>query len=100
MFKIKYNELKIDHIVTFNREKTIFACARENGEGRTRLFLVFGGGTDRVYARNGRADSWEVLGSNEAETIRRKIQRATEQGIAVYQFNGSSKIAQAESITA
>ena len=91
MVRINYNELKFDHIVEFNQEQTIFACSRENGKGRIRLFLVFGNGMGRVYTRNGRAESWEALEGADATTIRRLINQATEEGIAVYQLNGSSR---------
>ena len=103
MVKINYSELRIDHIVVFNQEQTVFACARENGNGhspegangsgKTRLFLVFGNGNGRVYARNGRAESWELLHNQDAEIIRRHIEDATRQGVAVYQFSGASSIA-------
>jgi hypothetical protein len=92
MVKINYKELKFDHIVVFNQEDTIFACGRQNANGRIRLFLVFGNGNGRVYTRNGLAESWEVLEGQGAKTIRQQIKQATKEGIAVYQFNGTSQI--------
>ena len=91
MVKINYKELKFEHIVVFNQEDAIFACARENGNGKVRLFLIFGNGAGRVYTRNGRAESWEVLEGQEAENIRQQISNATNNGIAIYQFNGTSQ---------
>ena len=89
MCKINFDDLKFDHIVEFNQEQTVFACSRENGSGKLRLFLAFGNGNGRVYTRNGRAESWEVLKDEQAELIRKQIKQATHEGIAVYQFNGA-----------
>ena len=91
MVKINYSELRFEHIVIFNQEHTIFAAARENGSGRTRLFLVFDSNQGHVYTRNGRAESWEGLAEYEADNIRRSIHSALNSGITVYQFNGSSE---------
>ena len=89
MVKINYAELRFDHIVEFTQEQTIFVCCKENGCGRTRLFLIFEDGNGSVYTRNGRADSWEVLTGEDAETIRQQIRQAN--GIPTYQLNGSSR---------
>jgi hypothetical protein len=93
MCNINFNDLKFDHIVEFNHEQTVFACTRENGNGKLRLFLAFGNGQGRIYTRNGRAESWEILKDNEADIIRQRIRQATHEGIAVYQFNGKSPVA-------
>ena len=98
MVKINFKELRFDHIVVFNQEQTVFACSRENGNGKLRLFLAFGNGNGRVYTRNGRAESWEILEGQDAETIRQRISQATDDGIAVYQFNGTSPITQPQPI--
>ena len=105
MVRIKYSDLAFDHIVVFREEDTIYACARENGKdtngndtngsgkngnGHTRLFLVFGK-EGRVYARNGLAHSWEVLGESDATKVRDSIHKAINQGITIYHFNGSSQ---------
>ena len=89
MCKINYAELKFDHIVVFKHEDSIFATARENGNGKTRLFLIFGHG--KVYTRNGLVQSWEILPDIEAMGVREKIQSATGDGIAIYQINGTSQ---------
>ena len=89
MVKTNYSDLRFDHIVDFTQEQTIFICCRENTSGKTRLFLAFGNGEGRVYTRNGRADSWEILDDYEAELIRQQIRDAVEAGIAVYKLNGT-----------
>ena len=91
MCNINYAEIKFDHIVVFKPEDTAFACCRENGSGKTRLFLIFGKESGHVYTRNGLVSSWEILGDNEATLVRQLTAQATQDGIAVYQFNGSSK---------
>ena len=100
MVKIHYSELKLNHIVIFKHEDTVFACGREgNGNGstslttggKTRLFLVFGNGEGRVYARNGRAESWELLKEQDADKIRRSLELARENNIPTYLLNGSCK---------
>ena len=100
MVKINYAELKFDHIVVFNQEHAIFACCRENGSGKTRLFLIFENGRTRVYTRNGHTESWDVLEGLEGENIRNSIHRAINQGITVYQFNGSSQTVTGQCIPA
>ena len=91
MYNINYAEIKFDHIVVFKPEDTAFACCRENGSGRTRLFLIFGEEEGHVYTRNGLVSSWEILEENDSTHVRQLIKQATKDGIAIYQFNGSSK---------
>ena len=90
MVKINYAELKFDHLVVFEHDNTIFACARENGNGHTRLFLIFDSGNGRVYSRNGRADSWEKLPDNDAETVRQRVKGALSNYVPVYKINGTN----------
>jgi len=90
MVKINYAELKIDHMVIFEHDHTIFACARENGSGHTRLFLVFESGNGRVYTRNGRIDSWEQLFDSDADNIRIRVRDARDNYIPVFRINGSN----------
>ncbi|MBU3895926.1 hypothetical protein KKG36_01230 [Patescibacteria group bacterium] len=89
MVKINYAELKFDHLVSFEKDNTVFACAKENGSGHTRLFLVFDGGNGRVYTRNGQANSWEELGGTDRDTIIGYIIAAKNNNIPVYKINGS-----------
>lgn len=89
MVKINYLELKFDHIVIFTKEDSIFAMARENGSGRTRLFISFN--NNQVYTRNGLAGSWEVLADYEANNVFEIIQHAMWEGIPIYKVNGYSE---------
>ena len=91
MCRITYSELAFDHIVVFSQEDAAFACCRENGSGRTRLFLAFGTEQGRVYTRNGVADSWEQIPDYDADAVRNLIRRAIRGGITVYTFNGNSQ---------
>ena len=100
MVKINYAELRFDHVVVFKQDDTIFACSRENGKGKLRIFLAFGNGKGRVYTRNGQTESWEILESPDAETVRQQIRQATNEGIATYRLNGSSHLASEETIQA
>ena len=86
MVKINYAELRFDHLVRFTHDRTIFAAARENGSGHIRLFLIFEEGN--VYSRNGRADSWEHLTGQDAETVRAKITDAQQNHTPTYTING------------
>jgi len=90
MVKINYAELKFDHLVVFEHDRTIFACARENGNGHTRLFLLFESGKGRVYTRNGRIDSWEQLFDSDADNIRSRVLDARDNYIPVYRINGAN----------
>lgn len=90
MVKINYEVLKIDHIVEFIHDSTVFAAARENGNGHMRIFLI-NNTTGNVYTRNGRADSWERLYGDDREVIVTRITKARETGIPVYKINGSHK---------
>jgi hypothetical protein len=89
MVKINYSDLKFDHVVEFSADDTIFACARVNGNGHVRLFLIFDKGNGRIYTRNGCADSWELLQECDAEIIRQRVKEALNNYIPVYKINGS-----------
>ena len=84
------DNLTFDHIVVFSHDRAVFACAKVNGNGHTRIFLVFDDGNGRVYSRNGRADSWEVITEGLAGDIRRRIASARNNHIPVYTLNGKS----------
>jgi hypothetical protein len=90
MVKINYAVLEFDHIVEFLADNTVFAAARENGNGHhIRLFLV-NESTGNVYARNGRADSWEQLFGSDRDTIMERIAKARNNHIPVYKINGTN----------
>ncbi len=89
--KINYSELYFDHAVVFSNEDTVFATARENGSGRTRIFLIFSREKDHVYTRNGVADSWELLADDEARDVLNRIYCAINTGLTIYKFNGGSQ---------
>ena len=82
-------DLVLDHAVEFTRDNTVFACSRDNSNGHTRLFLIFDRGLGRVYSRNGRADSWELVDEELAKDVRRHVWDSWE-NIPVYRINGSS----------
>jgi hypothetical protein len=84
---LKLNELTFDHIVEFAKDRTIFAAARENGNGHLRLFLIHED-TGNTYTRNGRADSWEELKGLDRDTIIACIRTARNK-IPVYHINGN-----------
>ena len=89
MVKINYAVLEFDHIVEFAKDRTVFAAARENGNGHLRIFLV-NEETGNVYTRNGRADSWEELQGSDHDTIVSRINLARNNHIPVYRVNGDS----------
>ena len=84
---IKYDELVFDHLVEFAKDKSIFAAAKENGNGHLRLFLIYEE-SGNVYTRNGRADSWEEIIGSARENILAKIIAARNNRIPVYKING------------
>ena len=88
MVKLNYSILEFDHIVEFTKDRTVFAAARENGNGHIRLFLV-NEATGNIYTRNGRADSWEQLTGEDREIILSRITAARNNHIPVYKVNGS-----------
>ena len=87
MVKINYAVLEFDHIVEFSKDSTIFAAARENGNGHLRLFLIQP--TGNVYTRNGCADSWEELWGSDRTSILARIIAARNNHIPVYKVNGN-----------
>ena len=91
MVKINYSELVFDHLVIFEHDSTIFAAAKENGSGHTRLFLIFDRGSGRVYTRNGRADSWEQLSDTEGTAIKDRVKA---NHIPTYRVKGDGPRAQ------
>jgi hypothetical protein len=88
MVKINYAVLELDHIVEFTKDHTVFAAARENGNGHLRIFLV-NEETGNVYTRNGRADSWEQLTGSDHDTVIARIIAARNR-VPVYRINGCS----------
>ena len=89
MVKINYAVLEFDHIVEFSTDNTLFAAARENGNGHMRLFLVHEN-TGNVYTRNGRVDSWEQLLGNDRDIIMERITTARHNHIPVYKIDGTN----------
>ena len=89
MCKINYEELRFDHVVTFNQEDTLFATGRD-GAGKARIFLIFSQDHERVYTRNGVVESWEILPEQDGRTVINRITEAIGQGIPTYKFNGDS----------
>ena len=88
---INYESLEFDHMVIFESERTHFAAARETDNGRIRLFLV-NEITGNVYARNGRADSWEKLyGSDRYAIIARITSARNYKSIPVYTHSGPAQ---------
>ena len=88
MVKINYRELHFDHLVIFEKDNTIFAAARENGNGHMRIFLLFEAGRGRVYTRNGKVESWEEVAGQDAENIRSRVTESRGNQIPVYHING------------
>ena len=82
MFKTD-TEFIVDHLVIFEREQTIFVCAKENRHAR--IFLVYDNGNGRVLVRNGRAQSWEPLeAADDASFIRARVASARNNHIPIY----------------
>jgi hypothetical protein len=90
MVKVNYTELSFDHLVIFEKDKTIFAAARENGNAHLRIFLIYDT-TGSVYTRNGRADSWEALSGNDRDAVLAGVIAARSR-VPVYTINGSHTI--------
>ena len=89
MVRINYAELEFDHIVEFSKDNTVFAAARENGNGHMRIFLIHET-TGHVYTRNGRADSWEQLYGSDRDSIIARIIAARNNHTPVYKINGTN----------
>ena len=89
MVKINYAVLEMDHVVEFSKDNTLFAAARENGNGHMRLFLI-NCTTGNVYTRNGRADSWEELFGSDRDSIVARLVAACNNNIPVYKVNGTN----------
>ncbi len=88
MAPIKFSELAFDHIVEFIHDSTVFAAARENGNGHIRIFLIHNS-TGNVYTRNGRADSWEKLDGSNRDSVIARIMAARNSNVPTYRINGS-----------
>lgn len=94
MVKINYTALEFDHLVIFEKDHTVFAAARENGNGHNgnghlRLFLITN--TGNVYTRNGRADSWDEVRGNDRDSILARVIAGKNSGIPVYRINGNGR---------
>ena len=80
-----YQSITLDHLVEFKNDDCVFGAGRDEVSGKTQIFLIFNH-SGRVYSRNGKADSWEALGKDEATLIRHL---AAQSGIPRYQARGS-----------
>ncbi len=87
---INYDVLEIDHIVDFLQDNTVFATAKENGNGHIRIFLV-NESTGNVYTRNGRTDSWEQLFGSERYGVVARLLHARNNNVPRYRINGTSE---------
>ena len=87
---IDYAVLEIDHIVDFRDDNTLFAAARENGNGHMRIFIV-NRATGNVYTRNGRIDSWEQLYGSDRYSIIARLTHARNNYVPVFSINGQSE---------
>ena len=81
---IKFDDIRMDHIVDYTKSYATFATARQSSNNRLRIFLINESGN--VYLRDGRVGSWmEVLGSA-ADRIRCQIDQARGY-VPVYKVN-------------
>ena len=89
MVALNYQEVELDHLVIFEKDSSIFAAGREYETKRIRIFLIKED-TGNVYARNGRADSWEELFGNFRGYVISNIMSArNKRSIPVYKIKGS-----------
>ena len=88
MVKPNYGSIDFEHLVAFEKDRTIFAAGREPGISHLRLFLIHQS-SGNVYTRNGRADSWEELFGYDRDTIIASITVARNNHIPVYKINGN-----------
>lgn len=66
MVTVNGNELVFDHSVTFEQQRMVFAVARDNGTGKTRIFKI-DDRTGDVYAYRG--NSWEDVAEKDSYDI-------------------------------
>lgn len=83
--------LRFDHLVVFQRDRSVFACARTT-DGRVRIFLAFEDGRGQVYSRNGLQRRWEPIRGELAQRIRNRISTARGD-VPVYKLNGRAPLA-------
>ena len=88
---VKFNSqlLEFHHMVEFSKDNTVFAAARENGNGHMRIFLVHHD-TGSVYSHNGLNQAWEELSKLDRASILQGILSARDNNIPVYKINGNS----------
>ena len=80
-------KITVDHLVVFERENTIFVCAKENN--RARIFLVYDNGNGQVLVRNGRAQNWEPLeAEDDASFVRATVAAARSSHVPTYSSSG------------
>ena len=89
MVRVNESNIKLDHIVVFERDNRVFAAAREYDTRRICLFLI-NEQTGDVFSRNGRTDSWAELYGEQRSIVVNKIYNARHnQTIPVYRFRGA-----------
>ena len=88
MCRPNYRDLVFEHLVIFEKDRTIFAAARENGSGHTRLFLI-NELSGNIYSRNGRADSWEELIGGDRDCVLTHLSDVTSKCVPIYRIKGA-----------
>ncbi len=82
----RVEDIRMDHIVEYTRNYSVFATARETGSNRLRIFLVKDSGN--VYIRNGRVGIWTQIFGQTAEKVRCCIEQARSY-VPVYKVNAA-----------
>jgi hypothetical protein len=89
MSTVNFEQLVFEHLVIFEKDNTVFAAARGNGN-HMYLFLI-NEATGNTYIRNGRADSWEEIYGGERGAVLARVTQAKNNHIPVYRLNGKAK---------
>ena len=84
----KYQNFTFDHMVEFPKDDCTFTAGYDSQSGKSHIFLIFNH-NGRIYARNGRENSWAALGLEDAEIVRQKSARARAAGIPRYSCSDS-----------
>jgi len=89
LYRIKYADLKVSHLIIFKNPQIIFAATRQNTNQRIRIFLI-NTYTNTIWMHSGNHfTQWRPISYEESYAILSNVTLSLAQKIPVYKVNDS-----------